>query len=264
MIVASRFVRDRRRSLGGWSIAMLGIVFTSVAFYPSLRDQPSFDELFENLPDSVRALVGSGGLSIRTPAGYLHSRVFSTLVPITLLIFAIALGARAIGGSEDEGTLELLLANPIKRARVAIERYTAVVGLIVLLTLVTSVSLVVLGLPFGVLEGVAIGNLLAACFACMGLALLHGSLAFAVGAALGGRPRAISAASAVAVGGYLAYGLVSSGVIRGTRFVSPWYWYLNRNILAQGPGLESLLLPFGLSIAIAAVGVWRFGPRDLR
>lgn len=243
---------------------MLGIVLISVTFYPSLRDQPAFDELFENLPESVQVLVGASGLSIRSPAGYLHSRVFSTLAPITLLIFAIALGARAIGGSEDDGTLEMLLANPVRRVRVAIERFAAMTGLIVVLTLVTTVSLIVLGAPFGLLDGPTVGNLAAACFAAMCLALLHATVAFAVGAALGGRTRAMSAASALAVGGYLAYGLVSSGVVRGLRFITSWYWYLNRNIVAQGPGLESWLLPLGLSVALAALGIWRFRLRDLR
>lgn len=264
MTVALRFLRDRQRSLGWWAVGMIGIVLTSVTFYPSLRDQPSFDDLFENLPEGVQALVGSGGLSIRSPAGYLHSRVFSTLVPITLLIFAIALGARAIAGSEDDGTLELMLANPIRRVRVALERFAAVAGSILILTLVTGSALVALSPPFGLLDGLSVGGLIAACFASMCLALLHASIAFAVGCVWGGRARALAAASAVAVGGYIAHGLVSSGVIRGVRFLTPWYWYLNRNTLAQGLGPEAVLLPLGLSVLLVAIGVWRFGLRDLR
>jgi ABC-2 type transport system permease protein len=263
MTVALRLFRDRRRSLGWWSLGMLGIVLVSVTFYPSLRDQPAFDDLFENLPEGVQALVGAGGFSIRSPVGYLHSRVFSTLAPIVLLIFAVSLGARAIGGSEDDGTLELLLANPVTRMRVAIERYVASLGLMVGLAAAMTVTLLALGAPFDVLEGLSITNLLAACVACLCLAVLHASIAFAVGAAFGGRAPAISAASAVAVGGYVVHGLVSSGVMRGARFFTPWYWYLNRNIVAEGPGLEAWLLPIGLSTVFAAIGVWRFRLRDL-
>ena len=264
MIVFTRFLRDRRRSLGWWSAAMLGVVFISVSFYPSLRDQPSLDEIFENLPKGIQSLIGASGLSIRSPAGYLQSRFFSTLLPMTLLVFAIALGARAIAGSEDDGTLELHLANPVSRLRLALERCGSMALLVVGLGAATTAALIALAAPFELLDGASAGRLAAACAAATIMALLHAFIAFFVGAAFGGRGRAIAVTSAVAVGGYLIFGLVSGGVIRATRFVSPWYWYLNHNIVAQWPGLEALLLPLGLSALLAAVGVWRFQARDLR
>lgn len=36
-----------------------------------------------------------------------------------------------------------------------------------------------------------------------------------------------------------------------------------RNIIAQGLGLDAILLPLGLSIVFATAGVWLFGRRDL-
>jgi ABC-2 type transport system permease protein len=264
VIVSVRFLRDRRRWIGWWSVAMVSLVFMNVAFYPSFKNQPSFDDLFENLPEGFDKLLGASGLSLTSPAGYLHSQVFTTLLPIALLIYSIALGARAIGGSEDAGHLELILANPVSRTRVAVERYAATAALVLGLGVVTTASVLALSAPFQLLEGISITNLLGACLAATCLALFHSSLAFAVGATLGGRGRALAAASSIAVAGYVAFGLVSAGLIEGARFASPWYWYMNRNIVAQGPGLESLLVPFGLSLVLAAVGVWRFGPRDLR
>lgn len=264
MIVALRFILDRRRSLGWWSLAMVGLVLVNVAFYPSFREQPSFDALFEDLPEGVQSLFGVGGIPLTEPAGYLHSQVFTTLLPIALIIFAIALGARAIGGTEDEGTLELLMANPVSRSRVAIERYASTVGLVLVLGMVATASTVALSAPFQLLEGMSIPYLLAACLAATCLAVFHASLGFALGCVFGGRSRALAIASSVAVGGYVLFGLVSSGVIEGARFVSPWYWYLNRNIIAFGPGGESIFVPLALSLGMGAIGVWRFGPRDLR
>ena len=52
------------------------------------------------------------------------------MLPLLLLVFAIGLGARAIAGSEQEGTLELLLSNPVTRRTVVAERYLAMVGMI--------------------------------------------------------------------------------------------------------------------------------------
>lgn len=264
MIVIVRFLRDRRRWLSWWSVGVIGFVFLTVSFYPAVKDQPTFDDLFERLPEGARALVGATGVSLSSPAGYLHSQLFTSLIPIALLIFAIGTGTRAIAGHEDDGTLELLLANPVSRTRVAVERYLSTLTLMVLLGVVVAVSVLALSAPFQLLEGLSIPKLLAACAAALCLAILHGSLAFAVGAALGARGLAMAIASAVAVGGYVLFGLISAGVIEGARLFVPWHWYLSRNIIAEGPGLESLLVPLGLSAALAALGVWRFGPRDLR
>ncbi|HYZ90767.1 MAG TPA: ABC transporter permease subunit [Actinomycetota bacterium] len=264
MTVLTRFLRDRRRSLGWWSLGVIGFVFMQLAFYPSFKNQPQFDDLFNDLPEGVKALIGASGLSLREPAGYLHSQVFTTLLPIILLIFAIALGARAIGGSEDDGTIELLLANPVSRVRTAVERAAATAALVSALGAIATIGLIAVAAPFQLLEGVSVAKLVAACLAATSLALLHASIAYFVGAAFGGRVRAISVAATVAVAGYVLFGLVSSGVMRGARFASPWYWYLDRNIVAKGPGAEAIFLPLGLAVAFAAAGVWRFVPRDLR
>ena len=264
MTITARFLRDRRRWLSWWSVGVVGFVFMTVSFYPAIKDQPTFDDLFKNLPEGAKALVGATGLSLTSPAGYLHSQLFTSLLPIALLIFAIGTGARAIGGTEDDGTLEMLLANPVSRTRVVIERFLSVMALTVVLGAVATASVLALSAPFQLLEGISIPKLLAACAAALCLAILHGSLAFALGCALGGRGLAIAIASAVAVGGYVLFGLISAGVIESARFFVPWHWYLSRNIIAEGPGIESLLAPIGLAVALAALGIWRFGPRDLR
>ncbi|MBW3580456.1 MAG: ABC transporter permease subunit [Actinobacteria bacterium] len=48
--------------------------------------------------------------------------------------------ARAIAGSEEEGTLELLLANPVTRGAVVARRYLTLVAMLGGLTLVFALS----------------------------------------------------------------------------------------------------------------------------
>ena len=188
MIVAARLVRDRRWSTLWWALGFVGLTFFTVALYPSIRDQPSFDELLADLPDAFRSAIGyQPSVPLSSPAGYLQARLFSTLAPLLAVVFGIGAGARAIGGSEEAGTLELLLANPVTRGRVLVERYLATFGLLAGLTTVFGLALLVLGPPFGALEGVSTWNVVAACAAVFALGLLHGSLAFTVGAVAGRR-----------------------------------------------------------------------------
>lgn len=266
MIVAARLVRDRRWSTLWWALGFVGLTFFTVSLYPSIRDQPSFDELLADLPDAFRSAIGyDAAVPLSSPAGYLQARLFSTLAPLLAVVFGIGAGARAIGGSEEAGTLELLLANPITRSRVLFERYLTTFGLLAGLVAVLAVALLILAQPFGALEGIPTGNVVGACAAVFALGLLHGSLAFAIGATAGRRGVAVAVATAVAVAGYLVETvLAAAGDLGILRQLSPWNWYLDHNLLAEGATPAALLVPLVVS-AVLVVAAWAvFRRRDLR
>ena len=109
-----------------------------------------------------------------------------------------------------------------------------------------AVASVALSAPFGALEGVSIAGLVGACAAVGCLALLHGSIAFAVGAATGGgaphrgghrrrRGRLPDPEPAVP----------RPTLLDPFRFVNPWHWYLKRNMLVDGVPPEAVLAPLG-------------------
>lgn len=266
MIVAARLVRDRRRSLLWWSVGIVGLVLFTVSLFPSLKGEESLNEVIEQMPEALRSMFGlDTAIPLTSPAGYLQGRLFGSMLPLLLIVFAIGLGARAIAGSEQDGTLERLLSNPVTRRTVVTERYVEMVGMIAGLTAVFAVSLVLLAVPFGVLEDVPLSGLAGATAGAFGIALLHGTIAFGVGAATGRRALALSSATVVAVAGYLAQGLLGlSDAIRPLRFVVPWHWYLGRNMLAHGVAPDAIVVPFVLSTAIFAAGAVVFLRRDLR
>ncbi len=266
MTVARRFLADRRRSFLWWSLGMLLTVGLTVALWPSVRGQAEFEDPMRDLPPAVQALFGTQeGIPFLSPAGYLHSRLFSSLLPLLVLVFGIGLGARAVGGSEEDGTLELVLAHPVSRARLALERFVAVVGLVVGLTVVGLTALIAAAPVVGLLDGVALVRVTGAGAALMALTLLHASLAFAAGCAFGRRGIASAMAGAVAVAGYLLVGLTAAAETPAAlRWLSPWHWYLDRNLLVDAPPATATLLPLSLALALAAAGGWRFVHPDLR
>ena len=76
---------------------------------------------------------------------------------------------------------------------------------------------------------------------------------------------AIGLAAAFAVGGYLIYSLLSLvEALAPLRFITPWYWYLQRNMLAHGVPPAAVTVPVLLSLALLAIGWLRFNRRDLR
>jgi ABC-2 type transport system permease protein len=265
-VVLTRYLRDTRRSAAWWALGMVALVAFTVAFYPSVRDNPTFDELFDDLPEAVRALVGAQeGIPLTSPPGYLHGRLFSVMVPVLLITFGVGQGAKAIGGSEADGTLELLLANPVTRRGVAAGRYAALVLLLGAVTVALALSLLALGPTVGLLDGLSLPRLLGASAAAFCIALLHATLAFAVGAAVGRPGPAVAVATAVASAGYLLQSLAAaSDKLRSLEVLSPWHWYLDRNVLADGMAPVAVLGPIVIAAVLFSAAAWRFDRRDLR
>lgn len=266
MIVARRFLLDRRRSFVWWVVGVVAMVAFTAALWPSIRGQEEFEELIEGLPEGLKALFGSGeGIAFTTAPGYLHSRLFSSLFPLLLLVFGIGLGVRAVGGAEEDGTLELVLAHPVTRTRLVAERFAAVVLLVTGLTLSGTLALLAVAPLVGLLDGVSLGRMLVASLALLGLALLYTSLSFALGCVFGRRGPALGIAGGVAVATYLVQSLIAAtDVLDVSRFFSPWHWYLDRNLLAGDATLAATVLPLLLAAAFALAGGWRFLRRDLR
>ena len=266
MIVARRMLADHRRSFIWWAVAMVAIDGLTVGLWPSIRGEEQFDELIRELPDALRGLFGAGeGVSFISPPGYLHSRLFSLLFPVLLVVFGIGVAARAVGASEESGTLELVLAYPVPRARVVVERYLSMVTLVLGLAAVAVIALVVLAPLVGLLDGVSLVRVAGASAAAASLALLYASLAFAAGCVTGRRGSAIGVAGAAAVGGYVLQGLIAAAeVFAPARFLSPWHWYLDRNLLVAAPGFQAVMLPLILAALVSLAAMLVFLRRDLR
>ena len=133
--------------------------------------------------------------------------------------------------------------------------------------LVTWLGLLTVGLALlsTALDGVALTGLLGAFAGAFAFALLHASVALAVGAATGRRAEAVAAAATLATAGYVVQGLLGlSDALRPLRFLTPWHWYLGRNMLVHGVAPDALVVPTVLSLVVLAAGAAVFDRRDLR
>ena len=90
MIIATRLLRDRRRTLLWWALGLVAVVVLTVSLYPSVRGEASFDDLVEDLPEAVKGVVGyQNSVPLTSAPGYLHGRLFATGVPLVMVIFGI-------------------------------------------------------------------------------------------------------------------------------------------------------------------------------
>ncbi|HEX2148700.1 MAG TPA: ABC transporter permease subunit [Actinomycetota bacterium] len=248
MPVLTGVLREQRRSLLIWSAALFTVAAFYISFYPSIGATPAMQEMIDSMPQGVAQALGYD--QITSAAGYIGATVYGLLGPILLLVFAIGTGARLIAGEEEAGSLELELAHPVSRMRLAGERWLAVAVDVCLLSLpVMAASLLLIT----VLDlDVELGNLLAMSAGMLLFAMAFGSVAFAIGAATGRRAVALGGTAALAVLAYIAHAIGPQ--LQGGAWMdkaSPFGWYLSEDPLINGWDFAGL----GLLAAVVAVAV---------
>lgn len=257
--VTTGVLRDTRRSLALWGIAVAAVTAIYVGFWPAMGEGAEIEAFVANMPEGLVQALGYD--QIATPAGYLRSTVYGLLAPVLLLVFAIGAGARLVAGQEEDGTLELELTAPVARGQLLAGRLAALWANATVLVAV--VTLTTLALVAAIDMDVAAGNVVAASTGLWLLVLGFGTLALAVGAATGRRTVALGVAAGAAV---VAFMLDAIGPAVGADWmtaVSPFSWYLEDNPLAEGFALRGLVLLAVVPVLAAAVGLVAFRRRDL-
>ena len=262
--IAIRAVADARRALAGWCVAVGLLVVALAAAYPSVRDQAaSLTELLENYPDALKAFMGLEDVDYASGPGYLRAEMFGFTVPLLLLVLAIGRGASAIAGEEDRGTLDLLLATPVRRGRVVVEKAAGMAGVVLLVAAVLWAALAGAAAGFGI--GVAPWRTAAAVFETALLAIVFGTVALAVGAATGRRGVAVGVATALAAAAFVLESLARIlDALQPWRWLSPFAYYRDADPLARGlPPRETAIL-VAIALVATAAGVAGFARRDVR
>jgi ABC-2 type transport system permease protein len=256
-------LHERRRSLIWWTLGVVGLVGLTVAFYPSVKDSVGLSDYAKNLPEGLRGLFVGGEIDITSGPGYLNSQVFAMTAPLILLIFAIGAGAWAVAGEEERGTLDLLLAQPVRRSGFVAQRFVAVsllvIALSAILFLTVAITSALVDLEIGT------GDLIAACGSNALLALLFGTIALATGAVWPGRGRAIAVATALAVAAWMLDGLGRAiDWLDPFRPLSPFYQAIATDPLRDGVPWGSWAVLAGLTAILVFVAVQGLQRRDLR
>lgn len=249
-----------------WLVGIIGVAALLAIAYPTVRGNASLDSSIANLPKSVQASIGLGsGKALSSSVGYLDSQYFANLLPILLLVFAMAYANWAIAGDESAGTLELLLANPVRRWQVATARLVALIVRVGILGAASVVVLIALAPLTKLNVGLPASHVLAATIGTCLLALTFASVTFAISAATGLGSVAIGVSAALAVFGLVVEGLAEQvPALHAVRAASPWHWLLDSDPLQHGMTWPSILLPLASMLVLAVLGIVGFQRRDLR
>lgn len=108
-------LRHRLRSITIWGVALGALGALYVALFPSMSSL--LEQYLEQASEQMQQFMGGlqGPMTIER---WLELELIGSIIPIALPFMAMAIGARAVAGSEERKTLDLLLSNPLPRKNV--------------------------------------------------------------------------------------------------------------------------------------------------
>lgn len=254
-------LRLRIRSLLWWCLGIVALVVLVDAFYPSIAGDPALDQMMSELPEALRPLIGPDDLT--SPVGYLASQLYLFFLPTVILVFGIGRGTSAIAGEEEDHTLDLLLAQPVSRPSLYLQKVLGVVFGIGVLSIVSLLPTLVLAEPTGL--DVPIDALISVTVQMFAFLLLFSMLAMSVSASVGRKGLGIAVSAGIAFGTFLIDGLGQSIVwLEPLRDLTPWRWYDATAAMKDGFLPGSLAILVVSTVIVTAVGLLVFQRRNLR
>ncbi len=256
-------LRDMRVALVWWAVGLGLMNLWLVTLYPSIAQASGLEQYMESMPESFLAMFGvTDAVMITTLGGFLTLELMSAFLPALTLAFGISFGGTLISREEDEGSLDLLLSNPIPRWRVALEKFAALAVFTVLVMLASYLGLAA-GVQVADVDGSDI-HLLDGAISLSALTLFFGALAFCLTCLKRARGLAIGASAGLAVATFFTTNLGDLAHLPDwSRRLSPWTYYDGGRVLIDGLAWGNIAVLLGLTVLLLALALWGFSQRDL-
>ena len=252
---------DQRRALLAWVVSLVLLVAMYVAIWPSIKNEPAMSDFLNRMPEAFRSLFAASGADMSTPVGYIQIELMSFLGPLIVIMYAVVGGSAAVAGEEDRHTLDLLLANPVSRARIVLEKAAAMTLGTFALAAVTGAALLLEGSWADM--NLPVDGVVAAMLHMALLGLVFGALALAIGAGFGQASVSRAVPAVIAVVAYVVNGLAPQvSWLRPARKLSPFYQFNGHDPLRNGVSATAVLVSVATVVVLVTLAVIGFRRRD--
>lgn len=250
-------MRRRVRSILIWGVALGGLGALYVALYPSMSGL--LEDYMQQAPEQMQRYLGGieGPLTIEQ---WLEIEFVNVLIPVALPFMVMVIGARALAGSEERKTLDLLLSNPLRRGRVVAGALgtmaLCLAGVLAITWILTYVAVPLAGVDLSP------GRLAGGLAALWPLCLLFGALALLLSAFIRRSFLAIVIPGVILVAMYVLEGLSEvSKKVEPLRVLSLFY-HLGQPLQGDFPWTAVLLMLVGVCV-LTAGAMAAFARRDI-
>lgn len=252
---------DKRFFMLGWTIGFIALAALMTSFFPAMRTT-GLDELVKNMPPAFKGLIGDLSL-LQHFDTYLASQLFDIRVPLIAGIMAIMLGLGLSISEEESGELRTITALRIGRVSLLIQKWLAMVTIIVITALGFLVG------TYGVIPFISdatISNIdLLRLVAMTSLIMTaYGTIPFAVAFALGRRSIATFVAIFVIIGGFIlsTFGQAVDWLQNYEKF-SLLHYFPAADIVTDGVKIGDVAVLGGVTLVFLLLAIVLFRRRDI-
>ena len=255
-------LRNNRGKILGWGLTLALLGGYLLSFYDTIADQQEeMQALMEMYPPEVMAFFG-GVDDMFTPSGWLHLEFFSYM-PIVLGIFAVLTGSGLLAGDEERGTLNLVLAHPISRARLFWGRLLAYLGVTVIILGLIWLAFLIAGRASQAMD-LGAGELLLPILTLLAVLLLFGTLGVLLSLFLPSRGLAAMVTGVLLIASFFITSLAQiDDRLAPFADFSPLTYYQGGQALEglDGAWFARLMVA---ALVFALLAWWRFERKDIR
>ncbi|MGB3682499.1 MAG: ABC transporter permease subunit, partial [Rubrobacteraceae bacterium] len=227
----------------------------------AIADGPGLEQMVDAFPPGFMEAAGVEDVaSMGTITGFLDAEIFGLVLPLALPFFAILAAAGAIAGAEENGTIDVLMSNPLPRWQLVAAYFVSTA--IALAGILAIFGLILWGSVQFIDAELALGTVAEGVFGAWPLAIFFGGLAMVASAIFRGKMLAVGVAGGVL---FVMYFLnVVSGLVEGLEFLeyfSAIYYY--GSPLTKGIDWANFAGLTGAAIVLAVAAVFAFQKRDI-
>lgn len=254
---------DRRWFMLGWTLGFVAFAALMTSFYPAMHQDGALDSLVQNMPKAFEGLIGNLAY-LKVFDTYLASQLFDIRLPLIAGIMAIILAQGLSTNEERSGELRTILALPISRTRLLLEKWAA-------LLVITLVAVIGLGVGIYVTVPVTTGAELAfGSFVKLGLMtwllmVTYGTIAYAIGMMTGHKGVTSLVSILVIIGSFILS--TFGGVVdwlAGYEKLSLIHYFPATDIVQYGIAKKDVVVLLVVTCSMLAIATWVFRRRNVR
>ncbi|MBW6467170.1 MAG: ABC transporter permease subunit [Brevefilum sp.] len=246
----------------GWGLGLALLGYFLFDIYESMFGMNiDLQQMLAAFPEEMLAFFG-GDVDIFDPAGFIHLEFFS-YIQVILGIVAVSGATSLIVKKEEEGSLELILAQPVSRSTVFWSQLAALILTLVLILVITWGGFA-LGLASTDSFDLDQGQLVHPFISLFAVLLLFLSLALLLSMILPTSGAASMVSNLVIIASFFITSLAQiDDRLEGLNRFSPMRYYQGGRALS-GLNIGHLLILLGVSLAFLLLAWLLFEKRDLR
>ncbi|MFQ5400995.1 MAG: ABC transporter permease subunit [Anaerolineae bacterium] len=254
-------LRSRRAAILWWSIGLgLYSLLVMLSYLQLAETMKAF-----NLQDIPLYQAFGDFSDLATFEGFFAAQIL-TYFPIMASIYGLSTATSTLAGEEDAGTLELILAMPLKRWQIVTAKALAIATSLFLIVSLSSIGVIV---GYALVQdqvdtAVEAVDMVRATINVWPISLLFAMIGLFLGAYLPSRRLATTLASVFLAVSYLGNNLAA--IIESLETVQPllpFYYFGGKEVIATGVDVSDLLTLLGAAVVFFALALLSFQRRNI-